>query len=154
MGVTRLAKAGALALLGLASPNATAQPLALECEELRTIVAAAQEQTPFTSIPRDRPRPMLGFARCSIVELMPGWPAFVCGEDDANSLLRWERLNTFIGQCLPDAEMFDDPRYTPPTPPDRHARFRAGNVLIDTREAGYANVPRRYVALHIEADRE
>ncbi len=147
----------ALAAIGLfAATAASAQTAARACAELTALVAAAKENPPFASVPWTPHPPVLGFDNCSVLDMMPEMtpPAFGCITDFPDSVQRWEQLNSDILNCLPGAERFDDPDWSPAKGGRRAAHFRVGRVQIDTAEAGYANAPQRYVAIHIEPQLE
>lgn len=128
-------KAGVAALLSAAAPGAPAHPPDAVCAELRAIVAAAQEAPPFASLSQELNSPRLGFEICSVLDMsMEGDdPNFGCAGDDPGSAPRWDQLNADIVRCLPGAERYQDPGWSPRSAGES-AHFRLGRVRIHTYE--------------------
>ena len=119
------------------------------CAELKTVVAAAQERPAFRSMPADVEVPALGFQRCLVIDLFE--PTFICVEDFTDAAARWSSLREWISDCLPGALPYRPRGASPPRADEQVARLRHGDAAILIHEAGYANLPQRYVALHVEA---
>jgi hypothetical protein len=154
--------AGAMIRTGMASPiplalaaawlvcaqTARAEDSAAFCADLERVAAGARERPPFASFPPpSEPMRLMGFGDCGIG--MFG-DSFVCVEDHPDSLKRFETLRSGIKACRPDAIEFRDPRLSPPRPDEHVVQLRLGKVWITLHEAGYANQPQRYVAMHVE----
>ena len=145
----RSAVLGALWLAASAPPTA-AEPGDL-CADLRRVLAAAEERRPFASMPEaGEALALMGFSDCG-----PGLlgPNLVCIDDHPDSVERWHQLHRAIRTCLPGARAVREPGWSPPRADEHRVQFLVGRTLFTLREAGYANVPERYVALHVESVR-
>ncbi|HEU0097399.1 MAG TPA: hypothetical protein VFQ67_01365 [Allosphingosinicella sp.] len=141
------ALAGVAALAGTAAA-AAAPPAEPFCAELRAVVAAAQERPAFASMPAGVRRPMLGFAECEVQAFLDA--SFICMEDSPDSKRRWQGLVDSIRACLPKASPYRERGMSPPRGGELKSVLRSGRAIILIHEDGYANLPQRYVALHIE----
>jgi hypothetical protein len=137
----------ALAAWLAAAPGAAAAGPGALCADLDRVLQAALEKPAFASVPATEPLATMGFADCG-AGLMD--PSLVCIEDDPDSLVRLETLRSAIAACRPEARPWRDPRRSPLRPDEHRIQLLVGRVLITLHEAGYANSPSRYVAMHVE----
>ena len=118
------------------------------CVDLRRVLAAAEERRPFASTAQPGvPLALMGFSTCGAGML---GPVLVCINDYPDSLGRWHQLHRGIRACLPNARLVRQAGLSPPRADEHRVQFLVGRTLFTVEEAGYANIPERYVAIHVE----
>jgi hypothetical protein len=130
-----------------AAPGARAPAAGAFCSDLGRLLEAAREKPAFASLPAAEPVAALGFAECGLGLI---GESLVCIEDFPDSLARFEALRAGVAGCRPDARAWSDPRRSPLRADEHEIQLLVGRVLITLHEAGYANRPERYVAMHVE----